>query len=88
MTEWECPSCGRKYPNSDYQVGDYWCTICLDVENESVGSERTECWRCGYMRLIYESCPKCGGSCKPLTVQKQKADSDYKTEHLHGYDYD
>jgi len=37
------------------------------------GTERTECWRCGYERLIYESCPECGGSCKPLTKQKQQS---------------
>lgn len=39
-------------------------------------TERTECWRCGYMRPTYESCPECGGSCKPLTKEKQRADSD------------
>jgi len=24
------------------------------------GPERTECWKCGYQRLIYEACPDCG----------------------------
>jgi len=38
-------------------------------------TERTECWRCGYMRPIYESCPECGGSCKPLTKQKQQQEA-------------
>ena len=23
-------------------------------------TERTECWRCGYERLIFEACPECG----------------------------
>jgi len=36
-------------------------------------TERTECWRCGYMRPIFESCPECGGSCKPLTKKKQQS---------------
>jgi primosomal protein N' len=37
-----------------------------------LGLQRTECWRCGYQRLIYESCPECGGSCKPVTKAKQQ----------------
>jgi hypothetical protein len=41
-------------------------------DSERVGLERTECWRCGYDRLIYETCPECGGSCKPLTKRKQR----------------
>jgi len=37
----------------------------------------TECWRCGQQRYTYESCPHCGGSCKPLKKLKQKdADSE------------
>lgn len=36
------------------------------------GLERVPCWRCGYDRLTYESCPECGGSCKPLTRREQR----------------
>lgn len=46
-------------------------------------TDRTECWRCGYMRPTFESCPRCGGSCKPLTKRRQQEEPDYKTEHLH-----
>jgi rRNA maturation protein Nop10 len=42
------------------------------TDDGASGQDRTECWRCGYMRLTYESCPECGGSCKPLTKQKQQ----------------
>jgi len=48
-------------------------------DNDSSGSEqpiglqRKECWRCGYDRLIYESCPECGGSCKPLNKREQRS---------------
>ena len=24
------------------------------------GSQRTECWNCGYQRLVFEACPECG----------------------------
>lgn len=51
------------------------------TEQSTDGIERTECWRCGYMRPTYESCPECGGSCKPLTKRKQQKESD-------GYDTD
>jgi len=37
------------------------------------GTERVECWRCGYERPTFESCPNCGASCKPLTKRKQQA---------------
>lgn len=46
----------------------------VDLGERVDGCERTECWRCGYDRLIYESCPECGASCKPLTKEKQRAE--------------
>lgn len=62
------------------------CQDCADeLENEedgeeSVGLERVECWRCGYDRLTYESCPECGASCKPLTARQQReSDSEANT---------
>lgn len=48
-------------------------------------TERTECWRCGYNRPTYESCPRCGGSCKPRTKRKQKQGTEYKQNHLHSF---
>jgi len=35
------------------------------------GLDRVPCWRCGYRRLTYESCPHSGGSCKPETRREQ-----------------
>lgn len=37
--------------------------------------ETVECWRCGRQRYTYESCHHCGGSCKPLTKRRQRAES-------------
>lgn len=35
------------------------------------GADTVTCWRCGRQRYTYESCPHCGGSCKPQTRKKQ-----------------
>lgn len=48
----------------------------VDDTEQPVGLETTECWRCGEDRYIYESCPHCGGSCKPLTKRKQQKKMD------------
>lgn len=46
----------------------------MNDTDQPLGLQRTECWRCGYDRLIYESCPECGGSCKPHTKREQRED--------------
>lgn len=41
-------------------------------ESRALAYETVECWRCGGERYTYESCMKCGGSCKPLKAKKQR----------------
>ncbi len=81
---YDCNKCGASGRNivtveKDVEPPDY----ATDGGTAQADSDRVECWRCGYMRLTFESCPQCGGSCKPLTKEKQQADPDYKREHLH-----
>jgi len=39
---------------------------------KSPAYDTVDCWRCGEPRYTYESCMKCGGSCKPLKRARQE----------------
>lgn len=42
------------------------------MTDENLAYETVECWRCGEDRYTYESCMKCGASCKPLKKKEQQ----------------
>lgn len=70
----DCPDC-----ESDRTLlwggtrADILCYECQQFKHFQI--DREECWRCGYLRPTFESCPECGGSCKPLTREKQRGDA-------------
>lgn len=44
----------------------------LEAAREALAYETVPCWRCGEPRYTYESCHRCGASCKPLTKRRQQ----------------
>jgi hypothetical protein len=59
LAPYVCESCRNRMA-----AGPHWDSERFVRPQEKLvtdgGTERTECWRCGYERLIYEACPECG----------------------------